>query len=330
MLRALWFGLVVAIAPMAACSKDTATPAVAAHEPVGKVVAISGKVEAIRGGQTRVLAMDAPVFGDDEVIVGADGSVGIDLAHNNARWSLEAGRRGKIRESVAWTMAKVDTPAKPVEHATSAAGREGERNAATSATTETGTAPAEPITAGSTAGSAAVDDRRKEPTKPVTKPVTKPTTGDLGLVGRGPGGGGAGQSYGAGAGRLGVERNGAGAPAVDREPAGDPPPPPPPPPPPVDEEAKKGNVEPKTPSTPDDAKRQEAIRKVILAQKATLLACPGAAGLKVDITVARSVAKIAIVGGKTADPAATLKCMETKLQQLKLARAEPFVVRLEL
>ena len=84
------------------------------------------------------------------------------------------------------------------------------------------------------------------------------------------------------------------------------------------------------PSDPDAVKRQEAIRKVILAQKATLLSCPGAAGQKLDITVVRSVAKVAIVGGKTADPAATLKCMETKLQQLKLPRAEPFVVRLEL
>lgn len=329
MLRALWFGLVVAITPMTACSKDTATPAVAAHEPVGKVVAISGKVEAIRGGQTRVLAMDAPVFGDDEVIVGADGSVGIDLAHNNARWTLEAGRRGKIRESVAWTMAKVDTPAKPVEHATSAAGREGERNAATSATTETGTARAEPITA---AGSAAVDDRPKEVT--VTKPV-KPTTKDLGgLTGTGPGGGGVGQSYGAGAGRLGADRKGVGAPnpKLEREPAGDVPPPPPPPPPPAEEEDKRVSMDKdkEGPSDPDAVKRQEAIRKVILAQKATLLSCPGAAGLKLDITVVRSVAKVAIVGGKTADPAATLKCMETKLQQLKLARAEQFVVRLEL
>lgn len=314
MLRALWFGLVVAIAPLAACSKDTATPAVAAHEPVGKVVAISGKVEAIRGGQTRVLAMDAPVFGDDEVVVGTDGSVGIDLAHNNARWSLEAGRRGKIRESVAWTMAKVDAPAKPVEHATSAAGREGERNAATSATTETGVAPAEPIAA---AGSATVENRRKEGT--VTKPAIKPTTKDLGT---GPGGGGAGQSYGAGAGRLGADRKGAGAPnpKVERQPAGHVPP----------TEEEDHSMDKKAPTDPDDAKRQEAIRKVILAQKATLLTCPGAAGLKLDITVVRSVAKVAIVGGKTADPAATLKCMETKLQQLKLARAEQFVVRLEL
>ena len=120
------------------CRGSSDTPAVAPGAVAGKVVEVSGSVAATRNGVARPLAAGAEVFGDD-VIDTASGSVVIQLHHNNARWSVESGRRARVDESLAWRLAKQDGSAAAVDHASSAAGREGERTAAdTRATTEEG------------------------------------------------------------------------------------------------------------------------------------------------------------------------------------------------
>jgi hypothetical protein len=284
----------------------------------------------VRGGATRPLAVGAEIFGDDEVVVGADGSVGIDLAHNHARWTLEANRRGKVRESAAWTMAKVDAPAKPVEHATSAAGREGERTAGTSSTTESAAAPAP---AEAAPAPAAALPRPATSAKPPAQNRRADAKGDglgsIGTTGHGPGGGGMGMGGGAGgSAALGTSTGTRRSPApadklqadeessVNQQRKEVMPPAPPPPPPPQPDAA--------------DQARQDQIKKTMLAQRSTLMRCKGAAGLTVRIDVSQSLAKVTIVGGTPADAKATVDCMNTALAQLKLQQASLVSVTLKL
>ena len=146
MLRVLLAGIVV-LGAVASCGKDTAAP-VHSSVAAGRVVEISGKVAATRNGATRALVVGAEVFRDDVVEV-SDGSAVIELFHNNARWSIEGTFIARVDESVAWGLDKQNTPAKPVEHATSAAGRNAEHQAADSrVTAETAAvAPAVPAAA---------------------------------------------------------------------------------------------------------------------------------------------------------------------------------------
>lgn len=75
----------------------------AASQPAGKVVEVSGAVQAAReGAGQRALAGGDPVYRDDTVTTGPDGAVTILLAHNQARWSLAAGRSRRIDRSAAW------------------------------------------------------------------------------------------------------------------------------------------------------------------------------------------------------------------------------------
>src|SRR5262249_23598014 len=141
MLRAVLLGL-LAVSATSSCSGSSDTATVAPGAVAGKVLEASGTVAATRNGATRTLAVGAEVFADD-VIDTAQGSVLILLQHNNARWAVESGQRTRVDESLAWKLAKQDGPATTVDHASSAAGREGERTAAdTRATTEAAPAAA--------------------------------------------------------------------------------------------------------------------------------------------------------------------------------------------
>jgi hypothetical protein len=77
--------------------------AAAADQPAGKVVDLSGAVSAAReGGKARALASGESVYRDDTVTTGPDGAVTILLSHNQARWSLTAGRSRRVDRSAAW------------------------------------------------------------------------------------------------------------------------------------------------------------------------------------------------------------------------------------
>ncbi len=127
--------LVFALA--AACKGDasTADPA----QPAGKVVELSGKVDAAReGSAARPLAVGAPVFADDTVTTGADGSAVILLAHNQVRWSLGQGKSLRVDRSMAWKASSDDTGSAFDDEeklATASAGRHTDREAADTAAT---------------------------------------------------------------------------------------------------------------------------------------------------------------------------------------------------
>lgn len=135
MLRAVLVGVLAVSA--SSCGGERDAPKVAAGAPAGTVVQVSGTVVATREGKPRDLVSGGVVYGDDEIATSSDGSVVIELAHNGARWSLEGDARARVDRSAAWGLARQAGTTKAVDHATSAAGREGERTAAdTRATTE--------------------------------------------------------------------------------------------------------------------------------------------------------------------------------------------------
>jgi len=127
MLRAVLLGLVSMA--VVSCNKKQDAPAAQAGAPAGTVVDVQGAVS-VAG---KPLAKGATVAGDDVVETGADGHVRIVLTHNNATWDLGPNKHEKVSASLAWTLAKVDTPAKPVDQDTSSAGRPAERSAADTA-----------------------------------------------------------------------------------------------------------------------------------------------------------------------------------------------------
>lgn len=59
----------------------------------------------------------------------------IELAHNKAIWTLGPNKHEKVSSSLAWTLAKNEGTAKPVDQDTSAAGRPAERSAADTSVT---------------------------------------------------------------------------------------------------------------------------------------------------------------------------------------------------
>ena len=127
MLRVVLLGL-VSIA-VVGCNKQQDAPAAQAGAPAGTVVDVQGTVT-VAG---KPLAKGAVVAADDVVETGADGHVRIVLTHNNATWDLGPNKHEKVSASLAWTLAKVDTPAKAVDQDTSSAGRPAERSAADTA-----------------------------------------------------------------------------------------------------------------------------------------------------------------------------------------------------
>jgi hypothetical protein len=137
MLRAVLLGL-LAVSVTSSCSGGSDGEQVAPGAVAGKVLEASGNVAATRNGASRALAAGSEVFADDTIDT-ASGSVLILLHHNNARWAVESGQHTRVDQSLAWKLAKQAGPAKTVDHASSAAGREGERTAAdTRATSDTG------------------------------------------------------------------------------------------------------------------------------------------------------------------------------------------------
>jgi len=137
--------LVLALA--AACKGDTA--AGDPDQPAGKVIELAGKVDAAReGAAVRPLAVGAPVFADDTVTTGPDGSAVILLAHNQVRWSLGQDKSLRVDRSMAWK-ATADESGSAFDDeekvATASAGRHTDREAAdTAATAQLPGAAAEP------------------------------------------------------------------------------------------------------------------------------------------------------------------------------------------
>jgi len=119
--------VIIAFVVLLACSKRDAADVAA---PAGKVVEVAGTVSATRNGATRTLAVADQVFSDETVDTGSDGSVTIELSHNHARWAMEPGQKKRVDESAAWKLAEQSGSAVAVDHATSAAGRNAERQAA--------------------------------------------------------------------------------------------------------------------------------------------------------------------------------------------------------
>jgi hypothetical protein len=129
MLRAVLVGLLVVTA--VGCNKKDDAPAAQAGAPAGTVLEVTGTVT-VAG---KPLGQGATVAADDVVETGADGNVKIELAHNKAIWILGPNKHEKVSSSLAWTLAKNEGTAKPVDQDTSAAGRPAERSAADTSVT---------------------------------------------------------------------------------------------------------------------------------------------------------------------------------------------------
>lgn len=138
MLRAVLLG--VLSLTIVGCKGKDESPTSQIGVAAGKAIEVSGTVTLHHGSESRALAKGDTVEGDDVIETGADGSVQIELAHNNATWELGANKKVKVRESLAWNEAKKDKSAKAVEQDSAAAGRHAEKNAAD--TTVSAAAPA--------------------------------------------------------------------------------------------------------------------------------------------------------------------------------------------
>jgi hypothetical protein len=169
MVRAVLLGILLASG--AACDKSAKPPAAQVEAAAGKVVEVTGKATATRGGASRDLVAGADVFRDDTIDTGADGTITVELFHNNAMWSID-GRKARVDESVAWKLAKQTPSGKPVDHATSSAGRDAERQGAGTRVTAPGAATTE------VSRDQATDDKAAPP--PTPKPDPKPERLDRG------------------------------------------------------------------------------------------------------------------------------------------------------
>lgn len=78
MLKAISLGL---------CGALAATAAVAADDHIGRVKQISGMAQVERGGDAAALGMNAPIFADDRILTGPDGSVGV-LFADDTRFAI--------------------------------------------------------------------------------------------------------------------------------------------------------------------------------------------------------------------------------------------------
>ncbi len=154
MLRVFLLGMLMACGGGESSTSPGVASGVAVSE-AGKVRELTGKVTAARGSEVRTLAVGNPINGDDVIDTGADGSVVIELVHNNALWSLESGIKARVDQSPAWTLAK-QAAAQPIDHATSAAGRHADRQAADTQVTAVEQGAARPAAAASPSTAPAV------------------------------------------------------------------------------------------------------------------------------------------------------------------------------
>jgi len=146
MLRTVLVGL-LAVSGVA-CKSGGDSPKSQPGVAAGKVVEVAGTVTVRHNDVAQPLATGATVEGDDVIETGADGHVIIELSHNLARWELGANKKSKVRESMAWGLAKKSGDVAHVEQDTAAAGRNAERSAAdtsVSASAEAAPAAAQPV-----------------------------------------------------------------------------------------------------------------------------------------------------------------------------------------
>jgi hypothetical protein len=169
MLRAVLLGA-LAVSAVACKSKDDA-PIAQPGASAGKVVEVTGDVKI----GAKPLAVGDAVKADDTIETGAEASVVVVLAHNNARWSVGPNRKVKASESAAWTAER--GAGGNAEQDTSAAGRQAERSAADTAATAKDSKPsAEPITPEVAPGAPGGGERNDRGRGPVTTPAS-PTIG---------------------------------------------------------------------------------------------------------------------------------------------------------
>src|SRR5688500_10677786 len=121
--------ILLALAGACAGSGESEPPG--PNQPAGKVVELSGQVDAARDGAAgRRLAVGGDVFADDTVTTGPDGAAVILLAHNNVRWSLGSDKSLRVDRSMAWK-AKADEGGSAFDDedpmATASAGRHTDR-----------------------------------------------------------------------------------------------------------------------------------------------------------------------------------------------------------
>jgi hypothetical protein len=173
MLRAVLLG-VLSLTVVSCKSKDE-SPKSQVGVAAGSVIEASGNVTLHRGAEARPLAKGETVEGDDVIETGADGSVQIELAHNNAMWELGANKKVKVRESLAWNEAKKDKSAKAVEQDSAAAGRHAERNAAdTTVSSAPAATPTMPESAAAPAPAAAPEAKQDMDLKQEKKKAAPP------------------------------------------------------------------------------------------------------------------------------------------------------------
>ncbi len=119
---------------LVACSGKAKGPDPDDDKADGKVLEVTGEVTAQRRGsdEVRKLAASAEVFGDDTVVTGADSSVKIELAHNQAVLSLGASMTRALYQTAAWraSSGKGSLFDEASGSQTAAAGRHAERQSA--------------------------------------------------------------------------------------------------------------------------------------------------------------------------------------------------------
>jgi hypothetical protein len=190
MLRAVLLGL-LCVSTAACKGKQDSAPATQSG-PAGTVVDVTGAVT-VAG---KPLAKGATVAADDVVDTGADGHVIIELTHNQAKWELGPNKHEKVNASLAWSLAKNEGTAKPVDQDTSAAGRPAERSAADTEVTATKEAAPAPEHAAAAAPEAPAPAAAPAPPPPPPPPPTAQPSAAIG--GRAdiaaPGGGGGEES----------------------------------------------------------------------------------------------------------------------------------------
>ncbi len=311
MVRSILVGLLIISGASACKGGGSDAPAVVPGKAVGKVMEVSGKVTATRGSQTRDLDASSTVSGDDVITTAADGRITILLEHNNATWDLGPNKHEQVSTSMAWQLAKVDSPAGKVDETTTAAGRHAERAAANG---ESAAAPA-----ASTERERASDEAPGgRPPAAEPAPAAQPSSGAPAPTSKG------------------------GAPARPRPVAAiqppaktTPPPPPPPSPKPTRETAAategdtgdpgatataantRSAVRVESPKAPDLDKRSDArggggnpLQTAVETERTALKACVVASGkpsFTIKVHVAKGVATITLADGSAADKACLAK-----------------------